>query len=136
MAEKNSSLTGYDLSEITRNEIIEHKVDWRYANSYYLGGFYLIEHTVSGKKYVGKSRYLFRRLKDHLHNANRGISIDIDLAMCGQVEEFKFFKILDYEAVGINFFTRKLETIIEHRLIKFFNTMHPYGYNIKFYDRL
>lgn len=100
---------------------------------YKKGGFYFIVNKNENKCYIGKSINYMARLKQHLYPSNERTNIDIELK--NSLEKFEFYLLAKYSDLDINFFNRKLETIIEHRFIsialsnnyKIYNTNH-YGH--------
>ncbi len=125
----------YDLKEVLFSDIMKYKTERR-SGDYSLGGFYLILDTKNNKGYIGKSVNVLKRLKSHYYKSNNNKGLIIDLSMHDRVTEFRFFIIYTYLNLGINFFTRKLEQVYEHTLIGKYKTYHPYGYNMRYYDRL
>jgi hypothetical protein len=82
------------------------------SNDYSKGGFYLIK--TSKGIYIGKSINYINRIKQHLYNSSNKIDIDKILNTNTYIESYL---LLGYNAVGINYHTRKLETIIEQTFI-------------------
>jgi hypothetical protein len=76
------------------------------------GGFYLID-TEFGL-YIGKSIDYMFRLKTHLRKSTNKILIDRVLNNCNSID---VYLLLKYSDVNVNFYTRKLETIIEQTFI-------------------
>ena len=120
------------MKEIFLDQILSYKI--KENKDYLQGGFYLIQNTVSGKKYVGKSINYMSRLKQHTFKSANKTLIDIDLNL--NISEFKFYLIKDYAELEINFFNRKKESIIEQEFIYKNNANYPLGYNIRCYGRL
>lgn len=131
-------MNGYEFNKIAIpiNDITSYKINQKLARTYHLGGFYLIEDNVLHKAYVGKSQQLMSRLKSHLYNAIRDRGLSIDRAMHGRLSDFSFYSLAWYQDLGINFFTRDMESKIEHMLIGMLNTKHPLGYNMVHYERI
>lgn len=98
--------------KINQNHISEYKI--KNKQNYNKGGFYLI--TSCDKIYIGKSIDYMARLKSHLYPSNNKTKIDIELNKCSN--EFEFYLLAKYSEIGINFFNRKLETIIEQTFIQ------------------
>lgn len=118
------------MIEIHLNTIITYKV--KKPKDYSKGGFYLILDTKTNKKYIGKSIDYLARLKQHLYTSNKSTLIDKELKK--DVTIFKFYLIHKYSEFNIDFFNRKLETKIEHKLIKENQTYYPNGFNIAYYE--
>lgn len=38
-----------------------------------ISGIYCIENTVTGKKYIGSSKNIFKRLKDHMYKLKKNV---------------------------------------------------------------
>ena len=117
------------MKEILIDEILSHKI--KPNKDYSRGGFYLIKNVSNNKCYIGKSINYKSRLKQHLFNSNNKTLIDKELKL--NINNFKFYLISEYKEFGINFFNRKLETLIEQKYIKEFNTINPNGYNLRTY---
>jgi len=120
------------MKEIFLEEILNYKI--KYNKDYSKGGFYLIKNTLNNKCYIGKSINYMSRLKQHTYKSNDKTIIDKELNL--NIKSFKFYLISEYNEFGINFFNRKLETIIEHRYIYNFKTIHPKGYNVRTYEHI
>lgn len=124
----------YDLSrKICIEQILSYKIKPRKDYSY--GGFYLIKNIVSGKCYVGKSIDYMARLKQHTFKSKSKTMIDAALKNEG-FENFEFYLLATYQELDINFFNRKLETVIEHRLITKYKSNYPIGYNERHYGHI
>ncbi|MFL1896830.1 GIY-YIG nuclease family protein [Aquimarina sp. 2-A2] len=118
--------------EITLQDILSHKI--RQQRNYLKGGFYLIKNTKNGKCYVGKSKDYMSRLKQHIYKSSSKTKIDKSLNE--DPKAFKFYLLANYKDIGINFFNRKLETIIEHIFITVAKSFYPEGYNNIHYGHL
>lgn len=125
-----------NLNEISIDHILQYKKERNGNGDYSLGGIYLIYDSVHKKGYVGKSINVIKRLKSHLALAKSNKGICIDKTMHGRLSDFKFFILSKYDDLGIDFFNRKLESIIEHTLIGEYKTYYPFGYNIRYYEQL
>lgn len=119
------------MREIPIEDILNYKIVR--VVGYTKGGFYLIHNHVTNMGYVGKSTDYMGRLKYHTYKCSR-LYVDIELKK--NIGDFRFYLLYDYNELGINFFTRKLESIVEHRLITRHNTAYPNGFNIKHYANL
>lgn len=95
--------------EINISDVLKHK---HLSGDYSKGGFYLIK-TDAGS-YIGKSMDYLNRLKQHIYKSSHRTDID---RVLNSITEYKLYLILDYKSVGINFFNRRLETIIEQTFI-------------------
>ncbi len=124
------------MIKIKKTDILNYKCNLKYrkTDDYSKGGFYMIRHLNSGKSYIGKSIDYMARLKQHTYNSNKKTNIDVALKV--NIDEFEFYLVFDYKVFGINYFNRKLETIIEQKLIHEYKTFFPYGYNIKYYEHI
>ena len=118
------------MVEIKLNEIKSYKV--KRANDYSKGGFYLIIDIETNKKYIGKSIDYLSRLKQHLYKSSNKTLIDLELKK--DISKFRFYLLHKYSEFNINFFNRKLETIIEQKLIKENQTYSPKGFNNTYYE--
>lgn len=137
-------MKGYELSrlwfdfcfenpeKIKPNHIYSYKI--RKSRDYSKGGFYMIVNRITKMIYIGKSIDYMARLKQHLYQSSNKTLIDKNLKK--NPELFDFFLLAKYEDIGINFFNRKLETIIEHRFIGIANSIYPKGYNNTYYGHL
>lgn len=137
-------MNGYDLSrtwfdwcfenpeKIEINTIKTYKI--KSKTDYSKGGFYMIKNKINNKCYIGKSIDYMARLKQHFYHSSNSLIIDKELNK--SFDDFEFFLLVKYKDVGINFFNRKLETIIEHRLIKKINSIVPLGYNNRYYGHI
>lgn len=123
----------YCMKEIQLNEILTFKSIRKSHSDYRYGGWYLIENIVNGKRYIGKSIDYMVRLRQHLFVKNPKTLIDTEISIHG-VDSFRFYVLMHYQEVGVNFFNRKIEHKIENDLIINMNTKHPYGYNMRFYE--
>lgn len=121
--------------EVSVYNMLKYKTENK-TGDYSLGGFYLIFDTINNKGYIGKSINTINRLKSHYYNAINNKGIAIDISMHNRISDFRFYIIDTYVNLGINFFNRKLEQVYEHALIGKFKTYHPYGYNMRYYDKL
>lgn len=126
-------ITGYEL---LLSDIVKYNSKRKSRGDYSNGGFYLITDKNDKYLYVGKSIDVMLRLKNHLHNARRNTGLEIDKLISQAPENFKFYLIDSYINLKIDFFTRHLESIIEHQLIGSLKTYHPHGLNFKYYDKL
>lgn len=117
------------FEQIEINSIKTYKI--KTQKDYLKGGFYMIKNKKNQKCYIGKSIDYMARLKQHTYNSNNKLIIDKELKK--SLDDFDFFLLIKYKDVGINFFNRKLETIIEHRLINIKNSIIPFGYNNRHY---
>ena len=121
------------MRKIEIQEIVNYKIKYRIG--YSLGGFYLIRNPLNGKCYIGKSMDYMARIKQHTYPSNNKLVIDKELNLYGW-ENFEYFVLDNYVRLDINHYTRKLETIYEHRFITFHKTFHPHGYNQRHYGHL
>ncbi|MDC1265660.1 GIY-YIG nuclease family protein [Flavobacteriaceae bacterium] len=141
----NETLNSYELSRqwfdfsfknpemISLYDILNYKIiDNRNYNH---GGFYMIKNKSNNKIYIGKSINYMSRLKQHLYlSANK---TEIDLALNNGSYLVEFYLLLKYSDLGINFFNRKLETIIENTFINIALSYLPEkGYNKAYYGHL
>ena len=118
-------------SKIKIEDILEYSI--KGSTDYKKGGFYLILNKTENKCYIGKSINYMARLKQHLYPSNKRTNIDVELK--NSLDKFEFYLLAKYSDLDINFYNRKLETIIEHRFIstalchnyKIYNTRH-YGH--------
>jgi len=124
----------YGMKEISINDIVSYKVK-NNNRGYGKGGFYMIECSINGMRYIGKSIDYMSRLKQHTYPSQRKTAIDRAINEYG-IGSFKFYLLAEYSEFNINFYTRSLETVIENRLIGRFRTVSPYGYNIVHYGHL
>ena len=120
------------MKEILLNDILKHKI--KPNKSYKYGGFYLIKNVENNMCYIGKSINYMSRLKQHIYKSNDKTIIDRELNI--NIDNFRFYLISDYYENKINFFNRKLETLIEQKYISEFNTIYPNGYNIRVYGHI
>lgn len=123
------------MTEIFKEDILSYKTLKKSHSDYTYGGWYLIKCICSGKMYIGKSIEYMSRLRQHIKIKNPKINIDKEIKENG-IDNFKFYLVLEYSFFDVTFSNRKIEQKIEHRLISFFNTKHPTGYNISHYERL
>lgn len=121
------------MIEIEIEKILCYKIKQR--NGYCLGGFYLIRNKINNKCYIGKSMDYMARLKQHTFPSSKKTKIDKSLKEFGY-NNFEYFLLENYVNLEINHFTRKLETIYEHRFITKFKTNYPHGYNERCYGHL
>ena len=112
------------MQEVFLSDILVYKI--KPIKGYYLGGFYMIENTQNGLKYVGRSIDYMARLKQHIKIHKPKTLIDI--ALKSDLHQFKFYLISTYNKHSIDFFTRNLATKIENNLISKFETLNPKGY--------
>lgn len=124
------------MHEISLSQISTYRAIGRKRNDYSLGGFYLITTLEEQPLYVGKSIHLMLRLKDHYYNATRNGGLSIDKYLYSELSNARFFIIDYYERIGINFFTKNLDTVVENYYIGKFNTNFPNGLNMVHYDKL
>lgn len=139
-----NGINGYELSRAWFNWCFENpekispkeiqSCNGRKSRSYIEGGFYMIKNTVNGKIYVGKSMNYLARLKEHQYPSSNKSLIDIDIN--NKDMKFEYFLLAKYKDLGINFFNRELETIIEHRFITIAGSTNPHGYNRRHYGHL
>lgn len=124
------------MKKINLNDILNYKckLPYKSKDDYSKGGFYIIKHIKYEKSYIGKSIDYMARLKQHTYNSNKKTIIDI--ALKTNINDFEFYLIYDYQFFKINFFNRKLETIIEQHLIKEYKTYSPFGYNVRYYGHI
>jgi predicted GIY-YIG superfamily endonuclease len=120
------------MQEVFLSDILVYKI--KPIKGYSLGGFYLIENTQNGFKYVGRSIDYMARLKQHIKIHKPKTLIDI--ALKSDLHKFKFYLISTYNEHSIDFFTRKSATTIEHNLISKYDTFNPKGYNNVYYGHL
>ena len=137
-------MNGYELSrlwfdfcfenpeKIKPNLILSYKISPN--KDYSRGGFYMIINRVTKMIYIGKSIDYMARLKQHLYLSSNKTLIDKELNY--NPDLFDFYLLAKYEDIGINFFNRKLETVIEHRFIGKANSLYPNGYNNTYYGHL
>jgi hypothetical protein len=97
------------------------------------GGFYLIIGD-ENDFYIGKSIDYMYRLKVHSYKSSDKLNIDKKLN--DGFDLFNFYLILTYNEIGINFFNRKLETVIEHRLISEAKKIFTKTYNKQHYGHI
>lgn len=121
------------IAEFTSKEIFEYPLSSSYKVKNDLGCFYMIKNIISNKKYIGRTKAFYSRMRHHIHNSNRNKGILIDKSMFNNIKNFKFYILITYKNANINFFTRKNSTIIEQNLIKKYNTATPNGYNERIY---
>jgi len=100
--------------------------------TYTRGGFYMISSIDSA--YVGKSIDYMKRLKSHTYPSSNKIRIDKELN--GNINDFNFYLLLDYNSCGINFFTRHMEVIIEQTFIDIAKRNYNTLLNDKIYGHL
>ena len=127
----------YFMVKINKNDILSYKIinlRYRKTDDYSKGGFYMIKHIKSGKSYIGKSIDYMARLKQHTYISNKQTTIDV--ALKGNLNEFEFYLIFDYKVFNIDYFNRKLETIIEQKLIQEYKTYTPNGFNVRYYGHI
>lgn len=122
-------LNSYNLSEINLVSVMKAVYGYKNCDKYINGGFYLIYDNINNMGYVGKSILVLPRIKNHIMNANRQTGIFLDRVMHNRINDFSFYKIASYKEIGINFFTRKLESVVEREFILEFKTLTPNGYN-------
>lgn len=122
----------FENPELISIEAINRKIIYD-CRDYSLGGFYLIKNTKQNIIYVGKSKNYLHRIRQHLYLSNKKTAIDMAIKVAS--DDFEFYLLARYKDIGINFFNRKYETIIEHRFIslafekgyKMYNNRH-YGH--------
>lgn len=121
-----------NTEEITLDSILKTKIVYR--RDYNNGGFYMIINQSNNTYYVGKSKDYIARLKQHLYDSSKKTNIDI--ALKNKDFNFKYFLLARYTDIGINFFNRKLETIIEHRFISLLKNKGLLIYNKSHYGHI
>jgi hypothetical protein len=121
------------MTKIHLKDVLKYKQRRKSHSDYDYGGWYLIENTLNGKKYIGRSiEYLFR-LRQHVTFKNPKILIDKEIKKYG-MSNFNFYVIDVYSSYNIDFFNRKIQGVIEQKFIKEYKTNYPYGYNIAYYE--
>lgn len=86
-----------------------------------MGFIYVIQNTVNQKIYVGQTtRNIDIRWREHRNNKNRLLSTEI-----------KKYGINKFSFILINEVSNNNLDYEETRIIKKFNSLHPYGYNIE-----
>lgn len=120
------------IRKIYHQDIISSRASKR--GDYNKGGFYMILNKRDGIVYIGKSvNYLFR-IRQHLRpSVNKSV---IDFLLKNENIKFEFYLLMDYKELGINYNNRKLEVIIEDRLITLAKEKFNGVYNIKHYGHL
>ena len=113
------------MEKIDIETILKYNIKRRSKGDYTKGGFYLITDINNKNLYVGKSKDVILRLKDHIYNAKNKKGLLID--------RYIIDKYINY---GIDFFSKNLDNVIEHKFIKDFNTYYPNGLNKTFYEQL
>jgi len=121
-----------NIEEITLDSILKTKIVRR--RNYNDGGFYMIINLSNNTYYIGKSKDYMSRLKQHLYNSSK--TTNIDIALKNKDFNFKYFLLAKYTDIGINFFNRKLETIIEHRFISLLKSKGLLIYNKSHYGHI
>lgn len=118
--------------KINKEDILKHVI--RTNKGYSKGGFYLIVNRYENKCYIGKSVNYMSRLKQHLYPSSNKTAIDIELNK--YPDKFEFYILAKYEDLNINFFNRKLESVIEHRFITIALNNNHEIYNSLYYGHL
>lgn len=124
------------MTEVYLNDIISYTVKNRRYGDYSMGAFYLITDENKKPLYVGKAICLMERLKSHYYYLKRDKGLAVDRYMYLHQDRIRFFIIDTYKNIGIDFFNRKLESIIEHTYIGEYKTYFPHGLNMVYYDKL
>lgn len=96
---------------ITLEDILSYT--FKRVNNYEKGGFYMIESYQN--IYIGRSKDFMYRLRQHTYKSTVKTKVDIELNK--SIGEYKFYLLANYKAFSIDFFNRKLETIIEQTFI-------------------
>lgn len=124
------------MEKIDIETILKYNIKRRSKGDYTKGGFYLITDINNKNLYVGKSKDVILRLKDHIYNAKNKKGLLIDRYISDNVYNYNFYIIDKYINYGIDFFSKNLDNVIEHKFIKDFNTYYPNGLNKTFYEQL
>ena len=124
------------MEKIEIDVILKYNIKKWSKGDYTKGGFYLITDNNNNNLYVGKSKDVLLRLKNHIYNARNNKGLLIDKIIGQNVNDFNFYIIDTYVNLGINFFSKNLDNVFEHKFIREFNTYYPNGFNKTYYEQL
>lgn len=124
------------IKEISLEEIKSYKIPYIFNHPKENGGFYMMIDNEFNKAYIGKSQDVYARLKQHYILSIRAKGLHVDKVMHNRHDGFTFLFLESYLNLGIDYYTKKLETVYEHTLIGKYKTYHPFGYNMRYYEQL